>query len=273
MPEVYATGNGSIRARINASGAALSLFRAGERNRIIRESLVFAGNMWLGNFKPRRFTDYVQRKPFSYPRRPIGLATTKLRSAKEGPLFDLWQGIKLREFRGWDPWSPISIPRQLEEDFLRRDRSRYLYQVGPKKGRVHWRVLHHEIRAWAKKRTRECAANLADDGVMLPLVMEGKLRDEYSKKSRATATATAKRARLTITIPRGDRQNKWAVRILGMLPVWEFNQIVKWFGSALVQGLAKGLSSRFMASPDGRSVGAGGQRKVGAGSPRPSGAT
>ena len=272
MAEVYATGNGAIRARINASGAALLMFRPGERNRIIREALVFAGRMWLGQFKPLRFTDYVQRKPFSYPRRPIGLATKKLREANSGPLFDLWQGIKLREFRGWDPWSPISIPRQLEDDFLRKNRSKYLYQVGPKKGRVHWRILHQDIRQWAKKRTREYAGNLADDGVMLPLVMEGKLRDEYSKTSRATATATAKRARLTITIPRGDRQNKWAVRILGMLPVWEFNQIVKWFDRAFSEGIAKGLASRFIASPDGRSVGAGVPRKVGAGAPRPVGA-
>lgn len=268
MPEVYAAGNGAIRARINASGAALALFRPGERNRIIREALVFAGNMWLGKFKPLRFTDHVQRAPFGYPKRPTNLATTKLRTAPRGPLFDLWQGIKLREFRGWDPWSPISIPRALVDEFIRKDRARYT----KKGGRIDWKELHADIRAWAKKRTREYAGNLAEDGVMLPLVMTGDLRDVYTRQSRATATATAARARLTITMPRGNRQNKWAVRILGMLPVWEFNQIVKWFDVAFSQGLAKGLASRFAQSPDGRSVGAGPARSAGAGAGRRVGA-
>ncbi len=268
MADVYATGNGAIRARIDASGAALSLFRAGERNKIIREALVYAGNMWLGKFKPLRFTEYVQRKPFGYPRRPVGLATTKLRMATEPPLSTLWQGIKQREFGGWDPWGPQRVPPILEKQFLFKDRAKYTYSVGPFKGRTHWRVLHEDIRKWAKDRTREYAANLADDGIMLPLVMDGKLRDEYSKASRATATATATRARLTITIPRGDRQNKWAVRILGMLPVWEFNEIVRWFGVALQAGLQKGIASRFSQSGDGRSVGAGKPRGVGAGQQR-----
>ena len=268
MPEVYATGNGAIRARINASGSALSLFRRGESNKIIRNALLYAGNMWLGNFKPLRFTDYVQRKPFSYPRRPIKLATIKLRTAESGPLHTLWQGIKAREFAGWDPWGNQRIPRKLEEQFLRRDRAKYTYSTGPFRGRTHWRILHADIRKWAKDRTREYAANLADDGVMLPLVMEGKLRDQYSKQSRASATATANRCRLSITIPRGDRQNKWAVKILGMLPVWEFNAIVKWFDKALSEGIAGGLTPRFMQSPDGRSVGAGKPRSVGAGTPR-----
>jgi hypothetical protein len=254
--QVYATGNGSIRARIDASGAALSLFRAGDRNRIIRDALVVAGNMWLGKFKPLRFTDYVQRKPFGYPRRPVKLATLKLRTAEKPPLSTLWAGIKQREFMGWDPWGPIQMPQALEAKFYQRDRAKYTYAAGLKKGRIHWRLLHEDIRKWAKDRTREYAANLADDGVMMPLVLDGKLRDEYSKNARATATATAKRARLTITIPRGDRQNKWAVRILGMLPVWEFNEINKAFGLALQRGIASGLSQRFAASTDGRSAGA-----------------
>ncbi len=268
MTVVYATGNGAIRARIEASGAALGLFRANERNKIIRGALEWAGNMWLGKFKPLRFTDYVQRAPFSYPRRPVKLATTKLRTAKEPPLSTLWTGIKNREFGGWDPWGPLRVPPILEKQFLFKDRAKYTYSVGLFKGRTHWRLLHEDIRKWAKDRTREYAANLADDGVMLPLVMDGKLRDEYSKTSRASATATATKARLTITIPRGNRQNKWAVRILGMLPVWEFNEIVKWFGSALQQGLQRGIASRFAQSPDGRSVGAGAPRKVGAGRQR-----
>jgi hypothetical protein len=268
MTEVYATGNGAIRARILASGSALAIFSVSERNKIIKGALEWAGNMWLGKFKPLRFTEYVQRKPFGYPKRPVGLATNKLRTAKEPPLSTLWTGIKNREFGGWDPWGNQRVPRALEVLWLHRDRAKYTYSVGLFKGRTHWRLLHEDIRKWAKNRTREYAANMAEDGVMLPLVMDGKLRDEYSKMSRARATSTATRSRLTITIPRGDRQNKWAVRILGMLPVWEFNEIVKWFGGALQQGLERGIAARFAASPDGRSVGAGTQRKVGAGQQR-----
>ena len=249
MTTVYATGNGAIRARIEASRAALSLFRAAERNAIIRGALLVAGNRWLGAYKPLRFTDYVQRKPFGYPKRPVGLATTKLRTAKEPPLSTIWERIKSTEFAGWDPWGSQRIPRQLEDAFLRRDKAKYTYSVGLFKGRTHWRLLHEDIRKWAKGRTRERAANLAEDGVMLPLVQDGKLRDEYSKASRAHATATAKKARLTITIPRGDRQNKWAVRLLGMLPVWEFNSIVKWFDQALSKGIETGLARMRGTSP------------------------
>ncbi len=268
MAEVYATGNGAIRARINASGAALALFRTGERNALIRDALVFAGNMWLGKFKPLRFTDYVQSKPFSYPKRPVGLATLKLRTAEKPPLSTIWQRIVSRDFFGWDPWGPMRVPRELEKKIIDRDPSKYRYSIGPFKGRTHWRIVHADVRKWAKAHAREYAANLADDGVMLPLVLNGNLRDEYSAQSKARATATTTKARLTITIPRGDRQNKWAVRILGMLPVWEFNEIVKWFGSALQQGLQRGIASRFSASPDGRSVGGGKPRAVGAGAPR-----
>lgn len=227
---VYSTGPGAIRARIIASGQALSVFRKGEQNKMIRAALVHAGNKWIEKFKPLRFTKYVTRRPFNYPKRPVDLAVLKLRKSEPpSPLAFIWQRIKQRDFDGWDPWGKSPIPRSLEQKMMAQNPGLFLYTLGKKRGGIHWRELWDHIRKWAKNRAREYADNFTEDGQILPLVMQGKLRDEYSAKSRAVATSTAKGARLTITIPRGNRQNKWAVSLIPLLPRWEEEAIVKWF--------------------------------------------
>jgi len=270
MPTVYATGNGAIRARIVESGGGLSLFRTGERNRIIRDALVSAGNQWLVKFRPTRFTSYVQRAPFGYPKRPTKLAIKKLRTAPG--LSQIWNGIVSSRFSGWDPFDDTAnrIPDALFRKWLAMNPGRYA------KGRFGGgnvsmsaaKQAREDIRAWARKIAREHAANLAEDGKILPLVWSGDLRAEKFGKSHARATATQKMARLTITLPRGDRQSATVARIMGTLPIWEFNEIVKWFGVALTAGIKTGLTPRIIASTGGRSVGAGATRSVGAGKSR-----
>ncbi len=271
MAVVYATGNGAIRARIEASGSALALFRAGDRNRLIRSALVESGNMWLAKFYGLRFTNYVQRQPFGYPKRAVGLATQKLRNAKKGPLRDTWQRIKQREFFGWDPFDETThrMPAALITWWIQRNPGRYRKRRALGGFGIHTRKeIRHDIRAWARKRTREYAMNLSDDGVILPNVQSGDLRSGTFGAPRSSAIATAKRARLTVTMPRGDRQNKWTARSLGTLPHWEFDAIVAAFGQSLTAGLSGALSSRIAASPDGRSVGAGAPRSAGVRAPR-----
>jgi hypothetical protein len=272
MTTVFATGNGAIRARIDASGAALALFRPGERNRIVRESLVLAGKSWIKSFLPRRFSPYVKRAPFNYPKNNARMAITKLRSAESdgaNELAAIYRRILSREFFGWDPWGNKPIPRELEDKWMSTNASRY-----GKARRARWldganiKKMHHDIRAWAKNKVRDYAVNLSADDVMLPLVYTGDLRDGAIAGARSRAISTASKTQLTITIPRGGRQNHWAVRILGELPGWEFDYIVANFGSALNASLQGGLTARFAGSVDGRSTGAGQPRPTGAGKAR-----
>jgi hypothetical protein len=265
---VYAKGNGAIRARIEASGSALALFRTGERNRIIRDALISAGNSWIAKFLPSRFTSYVQRQPFNYPRRPVGLAVKKLRGAKSGPLAAIWMRIKGRDFFGWDPFEETTgrMPRQLVDWWVRTNPGRYNNRRYIGGHGVHTRKqIYADIRAWARKKAREYAANLAEDGTILPLVQTGDLRRWQFGAPTSRAVATSTRARLTITMPRGDRQNKIVGRMLGTLPVWEFNEIKKYFGTALSAGLSGAIGARMAGSATGRSVGAGASRPVATG--------
>lgn len=262
MATVYASGNGAIRARIVESGAGLSLFHVRERSRIIRDALVSAGSQWLVKFRPTRFTSYVQRAPFGYPKRPTTLAIKKLRTAPG--LVQIWNGIVSSRFYGWDPFDDTTnrIPDVLFRKWMAMNPGRYakgrfggggVSMSGAKQARK-------DIRAWARKIARDYASNLAEDGKILPLVWSGDLRAEKFGKSHARATATHKRAQLTITLPRGNRQSATVARIMGTLPIWEFNEIVRWFGVALTAGIKTGLTPRISASTGGRSVGAGKSR-------------
>lgn len=230
--KIYSSNTNGIRVEINAQGTALRLFSARDRNATVREGLVSAGQAWLREFKPKRFTPYITRRPFTYPKLPVGLGAKKLRTAKAGPLVGTWERIRRREFMGWDPWSDGAPPERLERWWKQRNPNEYGWQIFARKR------LRADLRRWAKKRVREeIVPNLIKDEMILPLVHEGKLRDLFSRAAAARATATTKRARLTITIPRGDRQAARVNTNLSRLPYWEFDFIRRHFRAALVAGI------------------------------------
>jgi hypothetical protein len=244
--KLYSSQSNGLRVEIDAQGTAMALFDRRSRNGITRAALEAAGNKWLIVWHPKRFTPYVTRQPFGYPKRPIGLATAKLRADDATPdLRSAWMRIKNREFFGWDPWGHQPPPRKLEEWWIDRNRSRYgiIRRTRFRLGGV-IKLARKDIRRWAKKRTREYAGNLADDGMILPLVQSGQLRDKFSKQARAEATSTAKRSRLTIVMPRGDRQSSTVNRILTMLPYWEYDYIRRNFRAELIGGIANTFMSQ-----------------------------
>jgi hypothetical protein len=247
--KIYSSNTNGMRVEIDAQGPALALFSARDRNAIVRTAQEVAGRAWIREFLPKRFTPYVTRRPFTYPKMPTGLAAVKLRTVTTGPLAGTWQRIKAREFMGWDPWSSQAPPERLQLQWMQRNPGQYskrygviartLRMIGRERKR-----LRADLRRWAKKRVREeIVPNLIKDEVIVPLVREGALRDRFSKASNARATATARRARLTITIPRGDRQAARVNTQLTRLPFWEFDFIRRQFRGALVDGIA----GRFMA--------------------------
>lgn len=240
--KIYSSNTNAIRVEIDAKGPALALFSTRHRNAIVRDALVVAGRAWIREFLPKRFTPYVTRRPFTYRKLPVGLAAEKLRSAERGALPAVWRNVVNQQFMGWDPWSSQPPPERLQLQWMQRNPNEYskrkgiiartLRMIGRERKR-----LRADLRRWAKKRIREeVVPNLIKDEIILPLVREGDLRDRFSKAAQARAISTAKRARLTITIPRGNRQAATVNKNLTRTPYWEFDYVVKQFRTALVNG-------------------------------------
>jgi hypothetical protein len=248
--KIYSSNTNGMRVEIDVQGPALTLFSARDRNAVVRDAQVAAGRGWLREFLPKRFTPYVTRRPFTYRKLPVGLASAKLRGAEQKniPPMPQWRGIINREFMGWDPWSSKAPPERLQLQWMQRNPNEYSKRKGIiattlriiKRER---KRLKQDLRRWAKRRIREeIVPNLIKDEIILPLVHTGLLRDRFSKAAQARAVATAKRARLTITIPRGNRQAANVNAQLTRLPYWEFDFIRHQFRAALIDGIA----GRFM---------------------------
>lgn len=225
-------GRGAIRAEINYQAPALSIFRVSRRNALARTAFEKAGQAWITNFLPKRFTPYVMGGPFGYGKRKPAWLAAKLRTTKSGNLLQKWETIKRRDFDGWDPWSSQPPPASLVQKWVERNPERYKRRrgvIGFVLQLSQSRSAMFHIRKWAKDRTREYAANFQADGIILPLVRSGELRDTHAKQARGVATATARRVRLTMTIPRGGRQSQVVNRVLSTLPYWEHDYITKNF--------------------------------------------
>lgn len=252
--KIYSSNTNGIRVDIDAHGAALTLFSPRDRNAIVRDALVAAGQGWIREFLPKRFTPYVTRAPFTYPKMPVGLASAKLRGTaqKSIPPMPQWQRIINREFMGWDPWSSKAPPERLQQQWMQRNPNEYSKRKGIIAATLRMvtrerKRLKQDLRRWAKKRVhQEIVPNLIKDEIILPLVHTGTLRDTFSRGAAARAISTSSRSRLTITIPRGDRQAARVNTQLTRVPYWEFDFIRRRFRDALKDGIA-GTARRYDA--------------------------
>jgi len=232
MVEVYSSKSNAIRLTIDARGPLLAVFKDGPRRKIVKNAMTTAGLVLVAKFWWKRFTNYVQRKPFGYPKRAPKLAAKKLRNGKSAELTKLWDGFKERTFYGWDPWGHESMPPKLIQYYAEMNKGAYRNTVEERKR------MYADLRRWAKKKSMEYASNLFDDGFMLPLVESGTLRDSAMTKTKVRSTVKATyMAECKISTPRAGRQNKLAVHILGTLPSWEFDTYVKSLDQALEQEL------------------------------------
>jgi hypothetical protein len=59
MAIVHSQRVGPIRVSVNAQGAALSLFKKGERNEIIKAAMAQGGRFWIDKFMMKRFSMYA----------------------------------------------------------------------------------------------------------------------------------------------------------------------------------------------------------------------
>lgn len=248
MPRIYASNTNGLRVEITLAQRHMRWLDAKSRNTLIRSAFEGAGVAWISAFLPKRFTDYVRRQPFNYPKHGAGWLAKKLRSATKGDLYTAWQKTKARDFMGWDPFADGAIgkvPGLLLDMWIRdhpgmykyRRLSRYI-QIGE------GNKVRADIMRWAKKRSYEIASNLSADGIMLPLVMDGTTREAALGGARSQATVTTKKARLTITIPRGHAIPQRYSDIISMLPEWEFNYIRQHFAANLKAAISPLANAR-----------------------------
>lgn len=248
MARIYASVQNGMRVEIQIADQQMRWLDRKSRNVIIRDSFQGAGQEWIPQYLPDRFTSYVRQAPFNYPKKHASWYAQKLRKASTGELHAIWARIKARDFMGWDPFAAGAynhIPRQLVAKWVAdhpgmyktRRLSRFIQTGEGKK-------VHADLMRWAKKRVKEIANNLNTDGVMLPLVMDGVTRKAALSGAYAKAIATAKKAQLTITIPRGHAMPQRYADIISRLPEWEFNFIRQRFAARLASAMSPLANAR-----------------------------
>lgn len=256
MRQLYSSSGNGIRLAINGSGLFEAVFKVSERNKIIKTSMTTAGEKLVTNFWAKRFTKYVTRSPFRYPKKPMKLGARKLRGVtgnqdlQSGELSRIWSGIRNREFFGWDPWGNMPIPQPLINKWMKDHNGQYETAKGRTNIRRDERLrAYADLRRWAKKRTYEYVANLIQDEFILPLVDSGVLRKSALQNTSVKSISTQKRTRCTIATPRMGRQNQLAIRILGTLPSWEFDAFVRYLKDALGENIAAAAKNQKPRKP------------------------
>lgn len=230
--------NGPIKWAIVAQGPALELFSASDRNEMVRAALEVAGKQWGAAFLDKRFTHYVDRSPFPYPRHRDGFYLNKAR--RMGILVPIFK----RLFMGWDPWSSDKPPLALIADWKKKNPGKYRFSVTGLQG-----GLISDLRANSKRMIFEIVREMNGDDKFLPLVESGSARKSVLTTVSYTATATAKRQKLRIAMPLGLRPgqvagkggtSKTVVEVLQTMPGWE----LRWLGKKFSENLALRLSNR-----------------------------
>lgn len=227
-----------VGAEITRSRRLLEMFNASTRNKLIRDSMTVAGEKWRAKYVPMRFTDYVRKAPFNY-KLTTGAAWKRMQAP--GGVFDRMSA----RFDGSNPFPSEGEPRivfgQAYQKWLEDQQKAGRYRSSNTGDWVRAKV---EYRARLGVIFRDAAKSWYTDNAKTapPLFMTGKLAQAVMT-GRVTSRATANMASCTITLPRLDRQNPWARRILGTVPIAEVKQFAAWFMETVTaQGDAAALA-------------------------------
>lgn len=223
---------GTVRWAIQAQDAALDFLLPKNRNEVIRQSMVGAGEAWIAMFLPKRFSDYVDRAPFPYPSHRLGFYLGKAKR------MGIVKGICERLLMGWDPWSSSMPPATLITQWKAQHPGKYKRAFA-----VLSTGLVADLRANSKRRVMEVIDEMWGDGKFVPLVESGRARGVATSGARASATATATRQTLRIAVPFGRALNGTVGAVVRTVPKWEVASIAKNVGRGIADRLAKrGLS-------------------------------
>lgn len=229
-----------VGAEIRRQRRLLEVFNARTRNQIIRECMRHAGEMWRATYVPMRFTDYAKKAPFSYRLTPSG--AWKRMQAKGG-LFERMA----QQYDGSNPYpgngaAPRIVYGPAYERWLKEQQrmGRYRFSLTG-----NFSGAKADYRVWLGAKFREAAKNWYTDNAKdaAPLMMTGQL-SRTVMTGRVVARATANMASVAITLPRGDRQNPWARRVLGTVPVKEAQHVARWMAQRFSRELAGAIAIR-----------------------------
>lgn len=204
----------------------------GERNALLRNSLIDAGTAWANRFLGRRFTNYIKTAPFFYD---MGVNAAVRKFRRMGFL----QPILAKEFRGWDPWSNASPPKALIEDYRRvHPETRGAFSRSG-----NYLTITKTIRSEAKRIVRDFVGDLMSRKLR-PLVETGAAEKTALAGRRILATVTKARCRLAITIPFGGPRNKVVGQMVRTMPPREVAFMAKTWAAAVSARLrGKGLQA------------------------------
>lgn len=232
---VYQTGRpGTLRSALYAHGGTLALFSLHAQNTMKRAAMNAGGDAWRAAFLPKRFSSYVERRPFPYPRHNIGFYLAKAR--RMGLLKVIFQ----RFLGGWDPWGNERIPDDRFMAWLKHERAAGNFG---KSRTGEFKTARSEFRQWAKRLVRNQIAEMRDKKVFEPLIESGGLAISAIINSRTVATSTAKRTILRIKIPFPGPRNPRVAEVIKTLPRWEVAYIAKHAGIAMRHWLNAGTAS------------------------------
>jgi hypothetical protein len=193
------------------------------------KAMVMALTEFRDKFIKLRFTSYINRAPWSYPKRSVGFNINKSRRAdqegkraKETPSL---QSILDGYLEGWDPWSntkpPASVIKRVKEKFP----GRFVFTITGQ-----WSGLWHECRVYGKDIVRSYVRVIAGtSNGYLPLVQSGDLRKTAQTGIPRATYVTTRGIRGTLPIPFPGPRAKGVGNILRLVSDWEMDSIIKSF--------------------------------------------
>ncbi len=233
MTKIASGQGGPIRWALDAQGPALDFLKDGNRKALVYYSLKAAGFDWGKVFLPKRFTDYVERRPFPYPRHRPGFFLNKARR------MGIVKGIidRLSITKGWDPWSTDKPPLPLIIEWKKLNPGKYVRSSDSSGG------LIGDMRRNAKRGIMEIIDEMYGDGKLIPLVESGTARKTATAGFTVRATVGGNKQRINVKIPLGHVVNVTVSNVIKTAPSWEVQWIANRFKQHMIDRLnRKGLS-------------------------------
>lgn len=228
-----------VGAEIRRQRRLLEVFNASTRNKILRECMRHAGEMWRATYVPMRFTDYVKKSPFGYRLTP-GAAWKRMQV--KGGVFDRlsvhFDGSN--PFPGTGHGKIVYGPRF--DAWLKQQQAQGRFRFS---ALGNYKRARSEYAAIVQAKFREAARNWYKDNAKdaVPLMLTGQL-SRTVMTGKVTARATTNMASVKITMPRGDRQNPWARRVLSTVPVKEAQHVARWMGQRFSGQFDQAIAAR-----------------------------
>jgi hypothetical protein len=194
-------------------------------NQVNREALTAALEDFKLKFIPIRFTKYVERAPWSYPKRHVGFNIRKSRRVDESggkatPSFDR---IKLAVCFGWDPWSNEKPPKEVVRIVKANNPGKFRFSITGA-----WSGLWAECRRWGKDHIKKAVNDFMGKDFYRPFVQSGDLRKSaVLGKARTTVSKIGIHGVLPIPFP-GPR-SPYIGPVIRTLSDWELEYIIKSF--------------------------------------------